>query len=570
MSIHASPAFALANKTFTSSLDDFGLRRPASGPVDHEARIAAADAYLNTIDTSNRTPKESSGSRRHIFDVDFPTTTPLEPASGPNSMSLGTRRRGPRRRANATSQPPPEVIAMRDDPPASSMNEDTAPAALPFSLTQPVNAPQSAFSASAPSSSTPTSAFMVNPHVPRPPVVSAFPPAQTSAFSSTSTSAFSPAPASTSAFPPVNSNVVSAFSASDSNANPPATTFSSTPSTSTGVSAPTSTSTFATNSNSIVKSAFATDASAFGMKSNTTSAFGIRKSAFASNGTALASNTTTTFPSSASAFGLSSTRTLADFKTFAKNSDIDDDAMDTTPDSHIYYKPPAFSFVVNQFARRFQPFVPPPLPPPPPPPPQPTQAPTLGFIQRLEASLAAQHASSSRGDTSTPHSPRRLSAYESIPPPQPPIMDEIIKRNYSTADTPISQSLPPRKDNPLLAPPVENRRLRFQQRREAARRGFCQAERREYQRQAELLERQQRRSRRCGTWDDVPHAEIPPCMLPERTRKMLAAMTAETRRGTLEKKTSTGRLSRHCHLTEVGPRLLSAACSAPRIVRGFL
>ena len=112
MSIHASPAFALANKTFTSSLDDFGLRRPASGPVDHEARIAAADAFLNTIDTSNRTPKESSGSRRHIFDVDFPTTAPLEPASGPNSMSLGTRRRGPRRRANATSQPPPEVIAV--------------------------------------------------------------------------------------------------------------------------------------------------------------------------------------------------------------------------------------------------------------------------------------------------------------------------------------------------------------------------------------------------------------------------------------------------------------------------
>ncbi|KAL1722254.1 hypothetical protein EV715DRAFT_193755 [Schizophyllum commune] len=565
MSIHASPAFALANKTFTSSLDDFGLRRPASGPVDHEARIAAADAYLNTIDTSNRTPKESSGSRRHIFDVDFPTTAPLEPASGPNSMSLGTRRRGPRRRANATSQPPPEVIAMRDDPPASSMNEDTAPAALPFSLTQPVNVPQSAFSASAPPSSTPVSAFMVNPHVPRPPVVSAFPPAQTNAFSSPSTSAFSPAPASTSAFPPMNPNVVSAFSATNSNADPPATTFSSTPSTSTSAFASPSTSAFITDSNPTVKSAFATDTSAFGMKSNTTSAFGIRKSAFATNGTALASNTTTSFPSSASAFGLSSTRTLADFKAFPKNSNIDDDAMDTTPDSHIYYKPPAFSFVVNQFARRFQPFVPPPLPPPPPPPPPPTQAPTLGFIQRLEACLAAQHAPSSRGNT-----PRRLSAYESTPPPQPPIMDEIIKRNYSTAETPVSQSLPPRKDNPLLAPPVGNRRLRFQERREAARRGFCQAERREYQRQAELLERQKRRSRRCGTWDDVPHAEIPPCMLPERTRKMLATMAAETRRGTSEKKTSTERLSRCCHLTEVGPRLLSAACSAPRIVRGFL
>ncbi|KAL1752046.1 hypothetical protein FB107DRAFT_293454 [Schizophyllum commune] len=569
MSIHASPAFALANKTFTSSLDDFGLRRPASGPVDHEARIAAADAYLNTIDTSNRTPKESSGSRRHIFDVDFPTTAPLEPASGPNSMSLGTRRRGPRRRANATSQPPPEVIAMRDDPAASSMNEDTAPAALPFSLTQPVNAPQSAFSASAPPSSAPISAFMVNPHVPRPPVVSAFPPAQTNAFSSPSTSAFSPAPASTSAFPPLNPNVVSAFSASNSNADPPATTFSSTPSTSTSAFASPSTSAFITDSNPTVKSAFATDASAFGMKSNMTSAFGIRKSAFATNGTALASNTTTPFPSSASAFGLSSTRTLTDFKAFAKNSDTDEDAMDTTPDSHIYHKPPAFSFVVNQFARRFQPFVPPPLPPPPPPP-RPTQVPTLGFIQRLEASLAAEHASSSRGDTSTPHSPRRLSTYESIPPPQPPIMDEIIKRNYSTAETPVSQSLPPRKDNPLLAPPVENRRRRFQERREAARRGYCQAERREYQRQAELLERQKRRSRRCGTWDDVPHAEIPPCMLPERTRKMLATMVAETRRGTSQKKTSRERLSRRCHLTEVGPRLLSAACSAPRIVRGFL
>ncbi|KAI5897936.1 uncharacterized protein SCHCODRAFT_02684211 [Schizophyllum commune H4-8] len=570
MSIHASPAFALANKTFTSSLDAFGLRRPASGPVDHDARHAAADAFLDSIDTSDRIPKESSGSRRHIFDVDFPTTAPLEPATGPNSVSLGTRRRGPRTRANATSQPPPEVIAIRDDPLASSMNEDTAPAALPFSLTQPVNAPQLAFSASAPPSSVPISAFMVNPDVPRPPVVSAFPPAQTSAVSGTSTSASSPASASTSAFHPTTSNVASAFSAFNSNANSPATTSSSAPSTSTSAFASSSTSTFATNSNSTIKSAFATDASAFGMKSNTTSAFGIRKSAFATNGTTLASNTTTTaFPSSASAFGLSSTRAVADFKAFAKHSDIDDDAMDTTPDSHIYYKPPAFSFVVNQFARRFQPFVPPPLHPPPPPP-RPTQAPTLGFIQRLEASLAAQYATSSGGETSTAHCPQRLSAHESIPPPQAPIMDEIIKRNYTTADTPVSQSLPPRKDNPLLAPPAENRRLRFQERREAARRGYCQAERREYQRQAELLERQQRRSRRCGTWDDLPHAEIPPCMLPERTRKMLATMAAETRKVALEKKTSSERLSRRCHLTEVGPRLLSAACSAPRIVRGFL
>ncbi|KAL1707913.1 hypothetical protein EV121DRAFT_277698 [Schizophyllum commune] len=274
-------------------------------------------------------------------------------------------------------------------------------------------------------------------------------------------------------------------------------------------------------------------------------------------------------PSTASAFGLPSTWTAVTNFPEEEPMDVDDpyameiclpdpDAMDTSPNSENYTVPflpyhPSQGLVAPQFGRLFQPFVPPPLP-------EPTHANAYNALRQLDSSTAAMHASPARPDL---YSTSRQLAYAPIdesllPRFSPPIMDELVNRHPHSPDA-------------ILADKKRKRAIKTAAQREAearhwaARSAQSRAERKELRRQLVALaaRKPERPSRRLRT--DFERVEVPPCMVPQKTRRTLAEMKLAS-----EMKIEKSESSRRCNLTKVGSRLLAAACSAPRSLVGFL
>ncbi|KAL1692752.1 hypothetical protein GGG16DRAFT_50750 [Schizophyllum commune] len=275
-------------------------------------------------------------------------------------------------------------------------------------------------------------------------------------------------------------------------------------------------------------------------------------------------------PSTASAFGLPSTWTAVTNFPEEEPMDVDDpyameiclpdpDAMDTSPNSETYTVPflpyhPSQEFVAPQFGRLFQPFVPPPMP-------EPTHANAYNALRQLDSSTAAMHAAPARPELYST-SPRQFASApldESLLPRcSPPIMDELVRRY-------------PHSPEGILADRKRKRAIKAAAPREAearywaARSAQSRAERKELRRQLVALaaRKPERPSRRLRA--DFERVEVPPCMVPEKTRRTLAEM-----KQTSAMKTDKRESSRRCHLTQVGSRLLAAACFAPRSLVGFL
>ncbi|KAL1718132.1 hypothetical protein EV715DRAFT_273750 [Schizophyllum commune] len=275
-------------------------------------------------------------------------------------------------------------------------------------------------------------------------------------------------------------------------------------------------------------------------------------------------------PSTASAFGLPSTWTAVTNFPGEEPMDVDDpyameiclpdpDAMDTSPNSENYTVPflpyhPSQEFVAPQFGRLFQPFVPPPLP-------EPTHANAYNALRQLDSSTAAMHAPPARPELYST-SPRQFASaplYESLLPRfSLPIMDELAKRYPHSPDA-------------ILADRKRKRAIKTAAQREAearywaARSAQSRAERKELRRQLIALaaRKPERPSRRLRA--DFERIEVPPCMVPQKTRRTLVEMKLAS--GTKMDKSES---SRRCNLTKVGSRLLAAACSAPRSWVGFL
>ncbi|KAL1759773.1 hypothetical protein FB107DRAFT_270798 [Schizophyllum commune] len=275
-------------------------------------------------------------------------------------------------------------------------------------------------------------------------------------------------------------------------------------------------------------------------------------------------------PSTASAFGLPSTWTAVTNFPEEEPMDVDDpyameiclpdpDAMDTSPNSETYTVPflpyhPSQEVTASQFGRLFQPFVPPPLP-------EPTHANAYNAWRQLDSSTAAMHAPPARPElySTSPRPSSSSSLDESLLPRfSPPIMDELVKRYPHSPDV-------------ILADRKRKRAIKAAAQREAearywaARSAQSRAERKELRRQLVALaaRKPERPSRRLRT--HFERIEVPPCMVPQKTRQTLAEMNRTS--GTKIEKSES---SRRCNLTKVGSRLLAAACSAPRSLVGFL
>ncbi|KAL1733660.1 hypothetical protein EV714DRAFT_281719 [Schizophyllum commune] len=275
-------------------------------------------------------------------------------------------------------------------------------------------------------------------------------------------------------------------------------------------------------------------------------------------------------PSTASAFALPSTWTAVTNFPEEEPMDVDDpyamdiclpdpDAMDTSPNSENYTVPflpyhPSRKFAAPQFGRLFQPFVPPPMP-------EPTHANAYNALRQLDSSTAATHAAPARPELYST-SPRQLVSApldESLLPRcSPPIMDELVKRYPHSPDT-------------ILVDKKRKRAIKTAAQREAearywaARSAQSKAERKELRRQlAALAARKPERPRR-RLRTHFERIEVPPCMVPQKTRRTMVEMK-QISATKIEKSES----SRRCSLSKVGSRLLAAACSAPRSLVGFL
>ncbi|KAL1703736.1 hypothetical protein EV121DRAFT_207235 [Schizophyllum commune] len=285
------------------------------------------------------------------------------------------------------------------------------------------------------------------------------------------------------------------------------------------------------------------------------------------------SNPSNPSPFTASAFGLPSTWSAVTNIQDEEPMDVDDpwameiclpdpDAMDTSPNSENYtvpffpYHGPQ-EFVAPQFGRLFQPFVPPPLP-------QPTHANAYNALRQLVSSTAAMYTSSIRPDLYST-SPRQLSPApldeSSLPRFSEPIMDELVQRYPHSPDAILA-------DKKRKRMTIKTAAQREAEAKQACYRAQLKAERKELHRRSvalaaqkiELPSKQLRTSQA-----DHERVEVPPCMVPEKTRRTLAEM-----KKTSATKTEKTALSRRCDLTKMGSRLLAAACSAPRSLVGFL
>ncbi|KAL1752055.1 hypothetical protein FB107DRAFT_293462 [Schizophyllum commune] len=277
-------------------------------------------------------------------------------------------------------------------------------------------------------------------------------------------------------------------------------------------------------------------------------------------------------PSTASAFGLPSTWSAVTDIHDDEPMDVDDpwameiclpdpDAMDTSPNSENYtvpffpYHGPQ-EFVAPQFGRLFQPFVPPPLP-------EPTHANAYNALRQLDSSTAAMHTSSIRPElnsTSRQFSPAPLD--ESLLPRfSEPIMDELVQRYPHSPDAILADKKRKRTTfKTAIQLEAEAKQAHY--------RAQLKAERKELHRRSVALtaSKPERPSSPLRTSQvDCERVEVPPCMIPAKTRRTLAEM-----KKTSVTKTKSGESSRRCDLTKMGSRLLAAACSAPRSLVGFL
>ncbi|KAI5897927.1 uncharacterized protein SCHCODRAFT_02528830 [Schizophyllum commune H4-8] len=423
-------------------------------------------------------------------------------ASGANTIPLGSR----------SNKPP-----LKD---VTNHLADAAPmAALPFSITGTKSGPSAIARKTIATHTIPTSAFITNPNA----VVvrrSAFPPMQASA-------------------------------------RPPTRTFVNPYLPSNQASAP------ALQKPSTIASAFNCNPNAFA------AAYNARVPHFNFN-----FNPSNPSPSTASAFGLPSTWSAVTNIQEDEPMDVDDpwameiclpdpDAMDTSPNSENYsvpffpYHGPQ-EFVAPQFGRLFHPFVPPPLP-------EPTHANAYNALRQLDSSTAAMHASLARPELYST-SPRQLASSsldESLLPRfSEPIMDELVQRYPHSPDAILADKKRKRTTIKTAA----------QREAEAKQARYCaqlKAERKELHRRSIALaaRKPELPSKKLRTPQaDRERVEVPPCMVPEKTRRTLAEM----KKTSATKMTKTTEASRRCNLTKVGSRLLAAACSAPRSLVGFL
>ncbi|KAL1722263.1 hypothetical protein EV715DRAFT_193348 [Schizophyllum commune] len=277
-------------------------------------------------------------------------------------------------------------------------------------------------------------------------------------------------------------------------------------------------------------------------------------------------------PSTASAFGLPSTWGAVTDIQEDEPMDVDDpwameiflpdpDAMDTSPNSENYTVPffpyhGSQEFVAPPFGRLFQPFVPPPLP-------QPTHANAYNALRQLDSSTAAMHTSSIRPDLySTSHQFSYAPLDESLLPRfSEPILDELVQRYPHSPDAILADKKRKRTTfKTAIQLEAEAKQARYRARSEAKRK---EVHRRSVALAASKLERPSKQLRTSQA--DHERIEVPPCMIPEKTRRTLAEM-----KKTSTTKTKSSESSRRCGLTKVGSRLLAAACSAPRSLVGFL
>ncbi|KAL1737629.1 hypothetical protein HDZ31DRAFT_70994 [Schizophyllum fasciatum] len=145
-------------------------------------------------------------------------------------------------------------------------------------------------------------------------------------------------------------------------------------------------------------------------------------------------------------------------------------------------------------------------------------------------------------------------------------MDDLIERyprEENPVDTPSRRS---RKSNPFSRKSVENKSGWVHERLQAARRQYLQNGSRNFQRHIEALERKQHRSYRTAAQADFPRGEVPPCMLPPKTRKMLATLAAKAEGEVKDKATKS---SRRTSLEKLSHRLLGMACSTPKTFKGL-
>ena len=237
----------------------------------------------------------------------------------------------------------------------------------------------------------------------------------------------------------------------------------------------------------------------------------------------------------------------------------DPDAMDTSPNSENYtvpffpYHGPQ-EFVAPQFGRLFHPFVPPPLP-------QPTHANAYYALRQLDSSTTAMHASSIRPELYST-SPRQLASApldESLLPRfSEPVMDELVQRYPHSPDAILADKKRKRLSiKTAIQLEAEAKQARY--------RAQSEAKRKELHRRSAALAVQKPERPSEQSQADRERVEVPPCMIPEKTRRTLAEM-----KKTSTTKTKSSESSRRCDLTKMGSRLLAAACSAPRSLVGFL
>ncbi|KAI4529023.1 hypothetical protein K525DRAFT_182826 [Schizophyllum commune Loenen D] len=277
-------------------------------------------------------------------------------------------------------------------------------------------------------------------------------------------------------------------------------------------------------------------------------------------------------PFTASAFGLPSTWSAVTDIQEDEPMDVDNpwameiclpdpDAMDTSPNSENYtvpffpYHGPQ-EFVAPQFGRLFQPFVPPPLP-------EPTHANAYNALRQLDSSTAAMHTSSIRPELySTSRQFSSVPLDESLLPRfSEPIMDELVQRYPHSPDAILAEKKRKRTS-------IKTAAQREAEAKQARYRAQSEAKRKELHRRSVALavQKPERPSSPLRTTQaDHKRIEVPPCMIPEKTRQTLAEM-----KKTSAMKTKSSESSRRCDLTKMGSRLLAAACSAPRSLVGFL
>ncbi|KAL1741078.1 hypothetical protein HDZ31DRAFT_76443 [Schizophyllum fasciatum] len=499
-------AKAVDPSTFNSSPEAFGLRGSASPDVSaRNAESLKAVALANAFAAFGL---DASAAQRILSSTQSKSQSapkPLQPASGANTIPLG-----PRKANSGHDRPPPSEIPIPQPSAAVLPFPLTPPGAVvqtqPSWLNIPIPFAPTAFASpeSAPPA-VPQSAFITNPNALKPVRASAFPAMRGSATDGEQ-SALNNAPA----------------------------------------------------------------PSAFASPAGNASAFALMNP-FATNGGAFPTDNTF-YPDPASALGCPNAWPVLSTHDDDDAMDVDDpnamdicylvdsDAMDTSPDRDFCYDPRTFAFdprafLPPQFLRVFQPFVPPP-------PPAPSRTNAYNFLRLYDSTAAAINALPARPDICTLPPRPRCVAVETSAAFSPPIMDELIRRHPNSPEAILAPKKPARRT-------ASEKKERVRQNQYwAARCARSKAERREPHEQ--LVEMARQPVRPAPPPRSEPKLEriaVPPCMVPEKTKKTLARMAPQAEQKAAVK---TGLSSRKCGLAKVASSLLSTTCAAPKAFFGLL